>query len=131
VRNLRTFSAITLIVGSIVVSLSALGETVVMRKVYSGSLVASGKVVGPDSKPQPGVPVEVSGPDGKIVAFTDENGMWYLYNSPPGKYVAQPAEGSARPAAFTVEKPVWFGMFVGDKKPAYVGEFKLDQDFKQ
>jgi hypothetical protein len=135
-RKLHTFSALTLIVGSSAFPLSVLGQTTPdSSKAYTGLLVASGRVVGPDSKPQPGVPVEVSGPQGKIVAFTDENGIWYLYNSPPGEYLAQPAHGlmtqGRHPAAFTVEKPDWFNRIVGEKKPAYVGEFRLDQDFKQ
>ena len=42
--------------------------------------------MGPDSKPQAGVPLSVHGPQGQITVFTDRNGKWSLYNLAPGKY---------------------------------------------
>jgi hypothetical protein len=54
---------------------------------------ATGKVVGPDSKPPAGVPIQVTGPEGKTTAFADQNGNWSLYNLVPGTYQIKPAAG--------------------------------------
>jgi hypothetical protein len=56
----------------------------------TGRLSAIGKVMGPTSKPQPGVPLEITGPPGKIYVFTDERGEWHVYNLPAGKYNFKP-----------------------------------------
>ena len=60
---------------------------------------AIGKVIGPDSKPQPGVPLEVTGPEGKTTAFTDQNGQWSLYNLTPGLYGEACCSNGAGPEA--------------------------------
>jgi hypothetical protein len=57
--------------------------------------------LGPDSKPKPGVPLLVLGPQGKTAVFTDKNGRWSLYNLAPGKYEVQP------PAGMTTDPPTF------------------------
>jgi hypothetical protein len=98
--------------------------------------VASGVVVGPDSKPQAGVPIVVQGPHGKTVAYTDANGKWSLYNLPPGDYQVQPVPGAAAssgPVSFTVKQPGLFDKLLGSpQQQTFTGsEIKLDKAFKQ
>jgi hypothetical protein len=98
----------------------------------SGSLVATGKVVGPDEKPLAGVPVQVQGPQGKTFAVTDPSGSWFLYNLPPGKYEVAPAAGmgtsSTGPITFSVKDPGLFDKLVGAEPKAYIAtEMKLDK----
>jgi hypothetical protein len=66
-----------------------------------GSPAATGVLVGPDSKPQAGVPPVVLGPQEKITVFTDRNGKWSLYNLAPGSYEVQP------PAGMTTDRPTF------------------------
>lgn len=139
--KLRIVFAAALLVGSVQPFLARaqdVGGTAGERtKAYTSGLVATGKVVGPDSKPQPGVPVEVSGPAGKVFTVTDSTGTWYLYNSPPGDYTAQPAQGVMttpnRPVStFKVEKTGLFEQLTGtNKKPTYAAVLMIDRDFKQ
>jgi hypothetical protein len=71
---------------------------------------ATGKVVGPDAKPQIGVPIVVTGPSGTTTAFTDDKGQWFLYNLKLGRYEVKPAvTPSQSQAIFTVEGagPLW------------------------
>jgi hypothetical protein len=71
---------------------------------------ATGKVVGPDAKPQIGVPIVVNGPSGTTTAFTDYKGEWSLYNLRPGRYEVKPAvTPSQSQVIFTVEGagPLW------------------------
>lgn len=74
---------------------------------------ATGTVVGPDSKPQPGVPIQVNGPNGRTTVFTDANGKWSLYNLAPGTYEVQPGPGvkttTQAPMNFTIDKSGLFG----------------------
>ena len=99
-----------------------------------GSLTATGKVVGPDSEPQPGVPVEVVGPQGTTTAFTDANGAWWLYNLEPGTYRVKPAvPGTTQaPAHFTVTNPSLIGGLFGAQtnQTYYATEMKIDMDWK-
>jgi len=85
---------------------------------------ATGKVVGPDAKPQVGVPIVVKGQKGTTTAFTDGKGEWSLYNLEPGKYAVGPAVTSNAPQVeFTVEG--------GSKQQAtyHASEMKLDKDW--
>jgi hypothetical protein len=69
---------------------------------------ATGKVVGPDAKPQVGVPIVVKGPGGTTTAFTDYKGQWFLYNLLPGEYEVKPAVTSDhQQVMFTVEGTKW------------------------
>jgi Carboxypeptidase regulatory-like domain len=91
---------------------------------------ATGSVVGPDSKPQPGVPIQVTGPEGKTTIFTDANGKWSLYELTPGTYQIQPLPGTATtsqpPISFTIDKS---GLF--SSRPNYnASVMKLDKDWK-
>jgi hypothetical protein len=101
----------------------------------SEPLVATGKVVGPGSQPQAGVPVMVEGPQGKTHLFTDAKGNWSLYNLPPGNYQVRPVSGAAtttQPIEFTVkEKGLLDKLFGGEQNSIRASEIKLDKDFKQ
>jgi hypothetical protein len=102
----------------------------------AGSLVATGKVVGPNEEPQAGVPVTVKGPMGKTHAFTEAKGNWSLYNLAPGKYQVQPAPGTTDSAdesvAFTVEDKGFFDKLFGGKQAVVLTpEIKLDREFRQ
>jgi len=74
---------------------------------------ATGTVVGPDSQPQAGIPIQVNGPEGQTTVFTDEKGKWSLYNLSPGTYQAKPLarSGGASQATinFTISKSGLFG----------------------
>jgi hypothetical protein len=97
---------------------------------------ATGKVVGPESQPQPGVPVIVEGPNGKTHAFTDAKGDWSLYNLEPGQYQVRAAinpPGVANDAVeFTVKDRGVFGRIFGSA-PSVVttSAIKLHKDFAQ
>jgi hypothetical protein len=99
-----------------------------------GMASATGKVIGPDSKPQPGVPVDVTGPDGKTTAFTDESGNWSLYNLAPGSYQVQAGAGATTtqaPIDFTVKQSGILSSFFGTKQSQTyrASEMKLDKDW--
>jgi hypothetical protein len=102
-----------------------------------GTLVATGKVVGPHSEPQAGVPIQVSGPQGEFTSFTDADGLWSVYNLPAGTYHVQPPKGmttaTKKPTTFTVTQTGLLGtLFGAEQKPAYTGEIMLlGEDFKQ
>jgi hypothetical protein len=92
---------------------------------------AIGKIIGPDSKPQPGVPLEVTGPEGKTTAFTDQNGQWSLYNLKPGDYTVKPVAPMAPDqktiADFTIPGKGWFD---NSKYTNDVGELKLSKTWQ-
>lgn len=94
---------------------------------------ATGKVVGPNSKPQAGVPIQVTGPAGKTTAFTDEHGNWSLYNLAPGTYQIKPAAGltttTQTPKSFTVQQTGFLGNLLGGSKTYYATEMKLDKNW--
>jgi hypothetical protein len=89
---------------------------------------ATGKVVGPDSKPLAGVPIQVVGPEGATTAFTDASGTWSLYNLVPGTYQVRPAVGKTEinqpTIGFTVSPKGLFGSNQGNT--IYTTEMKLD-----
>jgi len=100
----------------------------------TGQLSAYGNVVGPTSKPAAGVPVEITGPTGKVVyALTDHNGQWHAYNLPAGEYTVKPVKTShtfiqdqdKASHTFIVEN---FGVF-GAQKVKQASEIKLDKDY--
>jgi len=81
---------------------------------------ATGTVVGPTSQPEPGIPVELTGPLGTdFFAVTDQNGRWTVYNLPAGHYNVQAAgsyKASESHTSFTVEdQGVWQRLFGGAK----------------
>ena len=95
---------------------------------------ATGKVIGPESKPQAGIPIEVTGPEGKTTAFTDANGNWSLFNLAPGTYQVRPAVGSTTsqsPIEFTVTgKGVFGGLFGTTQSNTFrAEEMKLDKNW--
>lgn len=66
----------------------------------------TGKVVGPSGTPVAGAPLQVQGPQGKTVVFTDANGQWSLYNLPAGNYSVTPVTTAAvsnRPVEFAIK----------------------------
>lgn len=64
----------------------------------------TGKVIGPNGTPVPGAPLQVQGPDGKTVVFTDAKGQWSLYNLPAGNYSVEPlTKASDQPAQFAIK----------------------------
>lgn len=77
----------------LVISLLACLQGAACLAQESVSPSATGAVVGANSQPLPGVPVQVEGPLGRTFAVTDSTGTWALYNLPPGKYVVQPLAG--------------------------------------
>jgi hypothetical protein len=96
---------------------------------------ATGRIVGPQSQPQAGVPVIVEGPMGKTHAFTDSKGDWSLYNLEPGEYRVKPAISSAadgEPVMFTVKERGVFGKIFGSEPPAVTTSvIQLNRDFNQ
>jgi hypothetical protein len=97
---------------------------------------ATGKVVGPEARPQAGVPIIIEGPRGKTHAFTDAKGDWSLYNLEPGEYEVKPAVSSAavsdEPVTFTVKERGVFGrMFGGESAAVATPAIKLNKDFNQ
>jgi hypothetical protein len=102
------------------------------------SPVATGKVIGPDLKPEPGIPVQVVGPEGKkTFAFTDADGSWSLYNLAPGTYEVKPGPGwstiaTQQPINFTVKQPGFWEELFGTKsdKTFHATEMKLYTDSK-
>lgn len=91
---------------------------------------ATGKIVGPDSKPQAGVPLEVTGPEGRTTAFTDQNGQWSLYNLRQGNYRVKPLGGSTAPGQATANFTIK-GWFDGPKYTYDAGEMKLNRSWQQ
>jgi hypothetical protein len=65
----------------------------------------TGKVVGPSGQPAGGVPLQVQGPAGKTVVFTDTQGEWSLYNLPAGDYKVAPL---TKPTV--IDQPVKFSV---------------------
>jgi hypothetical protein len=117
---------------------TAQAQTSVAPAANTSSLVpaATGKVVGPGSQPQAGVPVIVEGPMGKTHAFTDSKGDWSLYNLEPGEYHVKAAMDSvadpSNPVAFTVKERGVFGKIFGSEPPSVTtSAIKLNQEFKQ
>jgi hypothetical protein len=110
----------------------------VFKGATTSSPIATGKVVGPNLKPERGVPVQVLGPEGKTFAVTDENGSWSLYNLAPGTYEVKAAPGwttstGQQPISFTVKQSgFWEGLF-GKKsdKTFFATDMKVDKDSKQ
>lgn len=83
---------------------------------------ATGKVVGPNGQPAAGVPLEVQGPAGKTVVFTDTQGQWSLYNLPAGTYKVAPftkPTTSGHPVEFSVKDKGFVGNFFGGATPTY------------
>jgi hypothetical protein len=73
------------------------------------SPAATGKVVGSSNQPIAGVPVQVVGPQGKTVIFTDAQGKWSLYNLPAGTYHVEAANAASTPVEFSVKSAGVFG----------------------
>lgn len=74
------------------------------------NLSAMGKVVDPAGQPKKGVPVKIEGPLGKTFVFTDNKGVWSLYNLPSGDYQIQmvgPMATDDASLAFTVKEKTW------------------------
>lgn len=95
---------------------------------------ATGKVVGPQSQPQAGVPVIVQGPMGKTHVFTDSKGNWSLYNLEPGEYhvTAGMAADPGDPVSFTVKQRGVFSKIFGSEPPSVTtSAIKLNKEFKQ
>jgi hypothetical protein len=97
--------------------------------------LATGKVVGPNSEPQAGVPVQVHGPTGSTILYTDAKGNWSLYNLRSGSYRIEPlapqteAKGPASTNAkqeFVVPKQSFLESWLGAEKTIKVPELKLD-----
>jgi hypothetical protein len=112
-----------------------LGSGVIARAQSSSSPnippSATGKVIGPDSKPQPGVPLEVTGPEGKTTAFTDQNGQWSLYNLKPGDYSVKPVTPMASDQNTTADfKIIGKGWFDGSKSTYDAGDLKLSRSWQ-
>lgn len=91
--------------------------------------VATGKVVGPTGQPAAGVPLQVQGPQGKTVVFTDAKGQWSLYNLPAGTYRVAPLAKptvTGQPIEFSVkDKGVVDKLFGGEDKAYSASEIKL------
>jgi hypothetical protein len=112
--------------------LGMIGTGMVARAESSFSPSATGKIIGPDSKPQPGVPLEVTGPEGKTTAFTDQNGQWSLYNLKPGDYRVKPVAPTApdqrTSADFQITGKTWFA---GSKDTYNAGDLELGKSWQQ
>ena len=107
-----------------------IGSGIVARAESSFSPSATGKVIGPDSKPQPGVPVEVTGPQGKTTAFTDQNGQWSLYNLAPGDYKVKPVAPTA-PDQTSVDFKITGKGWLDRSRDTYdAGELKLGRSWQ-
>ncbi|CAN5527552.1 hypothetical protein BH11PSE4_BH11PSE4_12010 [soil metagenome] len=99
----------------------------------AGASAATGKVIGPNSEPQVGVPVVVQGPAGTTQAFTDAKGNWSLYNLQPGDYQVKPAVGANSNASvsFSVKERGLVNRWLGSEpKEITTSVMKLDKDFK-
>lgn len=109
---------------------SAFGQNDTSKVDPAGGLSASGKVVGPSSEPQAGVPVVVEGPTGQTHAFTDANGNWSLYNLSPGTYKVKPAVDDSQRVDFTVKNKGLFGKIFGsDSSAVYTSDIKLNRNY--
>jgi hypothetical protein len=82
-------------------AVALLGGLIASSAQGQGSPAATGVLIGPDSKPQAGVPLTVLGPKGQVTVFTDRNGKWSLYNLAPGSYEVHP------PAGMTTDRPTF------------------------
>ena len=83
---------------------------------------ATGKVVGASGQPAGGVPLQVQGPAGKTVVFTDTEGQWSLYNLPAGTYTVAPLTkptASDQPVEFSVKDKGVVDKLFGGTAPAY------------
>jgi hypothetical protein len=108
-----------------------IGSGVVARAESSFLPSATGKVIGPDSKPQPGVPVEVTGPQGKTTAFTDQNGQWSLYNLEPGDYKVKPVAPMAPDQKTSVDFKISGKGWLDKSTDTYnAGELKLGRTWQ-
>lgn len=112
------------------------GEWQTLYNFDTGSLAATGKVVGPNSVPQAGVPVQVQGPLGTTHVYTDAKGSWSLYKLPPGTYQAHALIGTTSETLpsvnFTIKAKGWFESVFGSNKPAVAApEIKLDNSYRQ
>ena len=85
--------------------------------------VATGKVVEPGGQPVGGgVPLQVQGPAGKTVVFTDPQGKWSLYNLPAGTYKVAPLSGPAaaeQTVQFSVKDKGLVDKLFGTDTPTY------------
>lgn len=89
---------------------------------------ATGTVVSPSGTPAANVPLQVQGPEGKTVVFTDSQGQWSLYNLPAGKYQVAPVSKSPnteQAVQFTIQDKGVFSKFVGSATTQSTSEIKL------
>jgi Carboxypeptidase regulatory-like domain len=116
-KTLSPYFAICSLVAASTVIASA--QQLTTKPATSGAMSATGTVVGPTSQPEPGIPVELTGPFGKTFAVTDQNGRWTVYNLPAGQYNVQAAgsyKASESHTSFTVkDQGVWQKWFGGVK----------------
>ena len=96
----------------------------------SPPLAATGKVVGPNGTPVAGAPLQVQGPEGKTVVYTDAKGQWSLYNLPAGTYSVTPLSKTAtshEPVQFSIkDKGVVDKLFGGADTTFFASEIKLN-----
>jgi len=72
----------------------------------SSTPVATGKVVGASGAAAVGAPLQVVGPQGKTVVYTDARGQWSLYNLPAGTYSVTPlgkTPAAHQPVEFSIK----------------------------
>jgi hypothetical protein len=119
-----------MIAAAVVVAVSAAGAA---SPSSAMELAAKGKVVGPSLQPQAGVPVQVEGPQGKALVFTDKDGDWALYNLPAGRYQVKTVKGFAnedQTIAFTVPEKSFAGKWFSNNQAAYVApSMTVKKDF--
>jgi Carboxypeptidase regulatory-like domain len=93
---------------------------------------ATGKVVGLSGTPMAGQPLQVQGPQGKTVVYTDAKGQWSLYNLPAGTYSVTPlikAAPSNQPVKFSIKDTgVVDKLFGNTDKTFYASDIKLNSD---
>jgi expansin (peptidoglycan-binding protein) len=94
--------------------------------------VAIGKVVGPGGAPVAGAPLQVQGPQGKTVVYTDAKGQWSLYNLPAGTYSVAPLNKTApsdQPVQFSIkDKGVIDKLFGNADTTFFASEIKLNSN---
>jgi hypothetical protein len=91
------------------------------------SPAATGKVVGSNNQPLAGVPVQVQGPQGKTVIFTDALGKWSLYNLPDGAYHIEAANAASTPVEFSVKNTGVVDKLFGGQNHYIASDIKINK----
>jgi hypothetical protein len=118
---------IRFVAACIIAAIPLLAAAPASSQTSSVAPAATGKVVGSNNQPLAGVPLQVQGPQGKTVIFTDAQGKWSLYNLPDGTYHVGAANAAAAPVEFAVKNSTGIDKLFGGQNSYNASDIKIDK----